>query len=176
MLAICHADRKSININMCQMSQFIVTKCLLVCWNQPFSFWIYSEKLIFFNISFLSRLLVAVSLSVGLPRGCIATPCTRHFCGYGCKGCGCVEAGGPLITSQSKSAVRREPGVEWGEARSEGVVVVRWMECPSSLRPILQHCVGLSLGAGRPVRFGLWQLCDVKHCTDAQVKLSQNSP
>lgn len=45
------------------------------------------------------------------------------------------------------------------------------MECPSSLRPVLQLCVGLP-----PVRFSLWQLCDVKHCADAQVKLSQNSP
>lgn len=76
-----------------------------------------------FNIFFLSRLVVAVScLSVGLPRGCVATPCTRHFCGYGCKGCGCVEAGGPLKISQSKSAVQHELSVEfWGEARSEGV-------------------------------------------------------
>lgn len=50
------------------------------------------------------------------------------------------------------------------------------MECPSSLRSTLQLCVGLPLDAGRPVRFGLRQLCDVKHCADAQVKLSQNSP
>lgn len=56
------------------------------------------------------------------------------------------------------------------------MVVVGWMECPSSLRPILQLCVSLPLAAGRPVRFGFWQLCDVKHCADAQVKLSQNSP
>lgn len=45
------------------------------------------------------------------------------------------------------------------------------MECPSSLRPIIQLCVGLLL-----VPFSLWQLCDVKHCADAQVELSQNSP
>lgn len=45
------------------------------------------------------------------------------------------------------------------------------MECPSSLRPIVQLCLGLLL-----VPFGLWQLCDVKHCADAQVELSQNSP
>lgn len=31
MLAICNADRKSININVCQRSQFIVTKHHLVC-------------------------------------------------------------------------------------------------------------------------------------------------
>lgn len=56
------------------------------------------------------------------------------------------------------------------------MVVVRWMECLSSLRPILQLCVGLLLEDDRPVRVGLWQLCDVKHRANAQVKLSQYSP
>lgn len=56
------------------------------------------------------------------------------------------------------------------------MVVITWMECSSSLRPILQICVGLLLDSGRMVRFGLWQLCDMKHYADAQVKLSQNSP
>lgn len=122
--------------------------------------------------------MAASCLLVGSPRGCIATPRTRRFCGYGCIGCGCVEAGGPLITSAGQS---QQLGLNrvWrfrGEASLEGVVGVRWAERPSSLHSTLQLCVGLPLGAGRPVRFGLWQLRDVKHCADAQVKLSQNSP
>lgn len=51
------------------------------------------------------------------------------------------------------------------------------MECPSSLRFLLQLCIGLPLYVGRSkVLFGLWQLRDVKHLSDAQVELSQDGP
>lgn len=96
---------------------------------------------------------------------------------WGCEGCRWAVAG-RFIISQSQSAVRREPCVGFGnEARSEGDVKVRWMECPSSLRFLPQLCIGLPLYAGRSkVLFGLWQLCDVKHLSDAQVELSQDGP